>query len=125
MRALYGNMLVVAPISAPMLQMVPMPVSKQTRLSKQTHDQMFSMAITAPSALPQKMMMRQLLTSAWLTGAGDVVNAGAKVFDDSASATLDRQDAGQLADDILGRRPVGHLARQPHANDLGQSSIRV
>ena len=26
MRSVYGNMLVVAPISAPMLQMVPMPV---------------------------------------------------------------------------------------------------
>ena len=53
------------------------------------------------------------------TCAGDVVNARTEVLDDGASATLHCQDAGQLADDVLGCSPVGHLACQLHADHLG------
>ena len=55
------------------------------------------------------------------TCAGDVVHARAVVLHNGASAALDCEDAGHLADDVLGRAPLGQLAGQPHANHLPHS----
>lgn len=73
--------------------MVPMPV---VRIQKPTHAR-----------------------SSRRTGAGDVVQTRAKVFDDGASAALDGEDAGELANDILGGAPLGELAGELDADDLG------
>ena len=54
------------------------------------------------------------------TRAGDGINTRAKVLHDGSSTSLDCQDACYLADDVLGRRPSGHLACQPYSNHLSQ-----
>ena len=49
------------------------------------------------------------------------VDAGAKVLDDSTGTALDGQNAGNLQDDVLGRRPSLQLTRQLDANNLNIS----
>ena len=45
-----------------------------------------------------------------LAGGGDRLGAGAEVLDDRAGAALHGEDAGDLQDDVLGRRPARELA---------------
>ena len=42
-----------------------------------------------------------------------------EVLNDSASASLDGEDTGELEDDVLGGGPAGELAGELHTNDLG------
>ena len=51
--------------------------------------------------------------------ARDGVDAGTEVLDDGAGAALDRENAGQLEYDVLGRRPAAQLAGQLDADHLG------
>jgi len=53
------------------------------------------------------------------TSAGQGVDTGAVVLNDSTSTTLDSQQTGNLQDDILGGSPAGHLASQADTDDLG------
>jgi hypothetical protein len=93
--------------------------------------------VSAPASyapLPPQCFPPRLPAKAWRRGrgargavracAGHVVNAGAEVLHDRARAALDRQDAGHLADDVLGRAPLAQLARQLHADDLPQDPSR-
>ncbi len=52
------------------------------------------------------------------TSAGQGLDARTEVLDDAAGAASDGQLAGQLEDDILGRRPAAQLARELHAQHV-------
>ena len=56
-------------------------------------------------------------------GARDRVDSRAKVLDDEARATLDGQEAGELEDHVLGRRPAVELAREVDANVVGRLEL--
>ena len=77
----YANTDVVAPISAPMLQIVALPVADSD---------------SAP---------------------------GTEVLDDRAGAALDREDLGDLQDDVLGGRPAVELAGEVHADELRPADV--
>ena len=51
-----------------------------------------------------------------LAGAGEVLRAGAEIFEDGVGAAFDGQQAGELEDHVLGRGPALERAGQPHAD---------
>ena len=51
-----------------------------------------------------------------LAGAGEILRAGAEIFDDGVGAALDGQHPGELEDDVLGRSPALERAGQAHAD---------
>lgn len=93
MRWLYGNTEVVAPISAPMLQMVAIPVHVKTHTSLNQRGN-------------KHLIMGNTLILFILTGTGYGVNSWTVVFYNGSSAALHCQDASHLQDNILGRRPA-------------------
>eukprot|EP00951_Prasinocladus_malaysianus_P019382 scaffold156511_cov38-Prasinocladus_malaysianus.AAC.1 len=52
-------------------------------------------------------------------GAGDAVHARAKVLHNGPGATLDCEDAGNLANDVFGGGPLRHGAGELHTDDFG------
>lgn len=94
MRSLYGNTDVVAPISAPMLQIVPIP-------SEGSNADRFRQAEENER-----------------TRARDRLHTGSEVFNNGASTALDCQDTGEFKDDILRRGPSAQLTRQSNTDDL-------
>ena len=53
-----------------------------------------------------------------LAGRADRLGSGTEVLDDLVGAALDRQDAAEVRDHVLGRRPPGQLSREMHAHEL-------
>jgi hypothetical protein len=58
------------------------------------------------------------------TSARDGVDAGAEILDNGAGAALDGEDAGQLEDDVLGRRPALQFTSKFNTNNLKKIRAR-
>ena len=128
MRSLNGKVEVVAPISAPMLQIVPMPGTKSKYALRtftlivysntNSKTQLKSDLDKAKFTLILENLKLNLKRESVRTCARDGIDARAEVLDDGAGAALHSEDVGHLEDDVLRRRPAAQPPRQLHADHL-------
>ena len=106
MRLLKGKREVVAPISAPMLQIVAIPVEG----SLWTHDMDNYYRDQSKVLIP----LRPLI----LTGAGNGFRPRSVVLYDGPCSSCHCQDIGHLQNHVLRSCPTTHLTNQPHTYHL-------